>query len=240
MLGTTQFGQLDILANAKTKRKKAQVVFVKVTTNIAKRKVGNTTNKSGKPEKEMLERYLKQAYIKLELAEEDFDLTLPDPTTNKPQYPNFNKNYTLLDNITDPSNPTKILNKYNNTKGGDSLAVYMEKTYNKAVPKYKDYFKIFFFGERGGRKDGASIKGLAGHAKGFNSLCAIMYAGKRKATVTHELLHAMGLKHSFDDNAKFGYKKKVTQNIMDYSKTRKNTWLWQWKKLWTNKDLKNE
>ncbi|MCD8411113.1 PAAR-like protein [Tenacibaculum finnmarkense] len=257
ILGSTQFGQLNILPNAKVKRKKAQVVFVKVTTELTKGKpkTGNTTNKTGKPEKEMLERYLKQAYIKLDLAEEDFDLTLPDPTTKKLKYLDFNKNYTLVDKTTDPANPENILNKNNNTLGSDSLAEYMENIYNIEMPKYKDYYKIFFFGDRGGRKiytitknsagkrvrkDTGEIKGLAGHARDFNSLSAIMYKGKRKATVTHELLHAMGLKHSFDDSADYGYKLKKTENIMDYSKTRKNTWLWQWKKLWTNKDLKSE
>jgi hypothetical protein len=241
MLGSTQFVQLNILPNAKTKRKKAQVVFVKVTTELTKGKpkTGNTTNKTGKPEKEMLERYLKQAYIKLDLAEEVFDITLPDPTTKKLKYPDFNKDYHLID-TRDPKKP-KILNKNNNTLGSDSLAEHMENIYNIEMPKYKDYYKIFFFGDRGGRmKRDKNIIGLAGHAKDFNSLCAIMYSGKRKATVTHELLHAMGLKHSFSDSADYGYKKKATQNIMDYSKTRKNTWLWQWKKLWTNKDLKNE
>jgi hypothetical protein len=243
MLGSTQFGQLNILPNAKVKRKKAQVVFVKVETELTKGTLekGNTINKTGKPEKEMLERYLKQAYIKLDLAEEEFKLTQLDLSTKKLKYPDFNKDYTLLDNVTHPTKPVKILNKNSNTISADSLAEHMEKIYNAEMPKYKDYFKIFFFGETGGRmKKNKSIVRLAGLAKDFNSLCAIMSAGKRKATVTHELLHAMGLKHSFSDSADYGYKKKATQNIMDYSKTRKNTWLWQWKKLWTNKELKNE
>ncbi|CAZ98057.1 type VI secretion system tube protein TssD [Zobellia galactanivorans] len=232
-----QLGQLNILKNDKANRKKAQVVFVKVETelNSGKPKFGNTTNKTGKPEKEMLARYLKQAYTKLELDEIDFKLTELDSTTKKPKYPDFNKNYTLLD-----LNGKKILNKYHN-KGGNSLAEYMEKTLNKELPKYKDYFKVFFFGDTGGRTDKVvKIVKLAGYANGFNSQSAIMFVGKRKATVTHELLHCMGLRHSFDNSATFSYKKKATQNIMDYSATRTNTWLWQWKKLWKNKDLRKE
>ncbi|WP_222931250.1 hypothetical protein, partial [Xanthovirga aplysinae] len=72
---------------------------------------------------------------------------------------------------------------------------------------------------------------LAGYAKAINSKAVVLFDGKRKATVTHEILHAMGLRHSFDNNASFGYQKKITQNIMDYSRTRKSTWLWQWKQL---------
>ncbi|SIS48025.1 hypothetical protein SAMN05421766_102204 [Zobellia uliginosa] len=232
-----QLGQLNIIKNDKANRKKVQVVFVKIETELYSgiKLKGNTTNKTGKPEKEMLARYLKQAYTKLELDEIDFKLTELDPTTKKPKYPDFNKSYTLLD-----LNGKKILNKYHN-KGGNSLAEYMEMTLNKELPKYKDYFKVFFFGDTGGRTDKVvKIVKLAGYANGFNSQSAIMFAGKRKATVTHELLHCMGLRHSFDNSATYGYKKKATQNIMDYSATRKHIWLWQWKKLWSNKDLKKE
>jgi hypothetical protein len=237
MYGNQQLGQLNILANAKSKRKKAQVVFIKVKTELynGTKLDGNTVNKTGKTEKEMLTRYLKQAYTKLELDEITFNLTVNDPLTKKPKYPDFNKNYTLLD-----LKGKKILNKYHNT-GGDSLAKYMEKTLNKELPQYKDHFKVFFFGDSGGRKDKkVKIKGLAGYAKDLNSKSAIMFAGKRKVTLTHELLHCMGLRHSFDPRAKFTYVLKKTHNIMDYSSVRKHTWFWQWKQLWTNKDLKNE
>ena len=83
------------------------------------------------------------------------------------------------------------------------------------------------------------IKKLGGHAI-IDSLCTVVYLGRRNTTATHELLHGMSLRHTFDDSATFGYKKKVTQNIMDYSATRKSTWLWQWKQLWKSKNLKNE
>ncbi|MFC5045093.1 type VI secretion system tube protein TssD [Aquimarina hainanensis] len=255
--GNRQLGQLNILANAKAKRKKAQVVFVKVTTEIVAGNdlTGNTTNKTGKSEKEMLERFLKQAYTKLELKEVEFDMTILDSNTKKPKYSNFNKDYTLLDTVTNPISPPKILNKYHNTQGGDNLAAYMEDIFNREKPEYKDYFKVFFFGDRGGRKiykitkdtrgrrivtDTGKIKELAGYAKDFNTQSAIMFTRKRKATVTHELLHCMGLHHSFDNSATYEYEMKATQNIMDYATTRKHIWLWQWKKLWTNNDLKNE
>lgn len=220
-------------------------MFVKVITNIKGAGTditGKTINIQGKPESEMLKRCLKQAYIRLDLTEIDFDLTQMDTKTNKPKYPNFNKDYTLIDRVSNKGQkPIKILNKYNNTAGKNNLAEYMEAIFNTEMPKYKDYYKVFFFGDAGGRIDKITkIKKLAGHAKDFNSLCAVMYVDKRKATVTHELLHAMGLLHSFDDSADYGYKKETTQNIMDYSITRKNTWLWQWKQLWKNKDLKKE
>ncbi|MTI29608.1 hypothetical protein, partial [Xanthovirga aplysinae] len=84
-----QVGQLNVLKNDKNNRYKAKVVFVRVKTELLQRTklTGNTINSSGAPEKEMLERYLKQSLIKLELVEKGFNLTLKDPITKKPLYP---------------------------------------------------------------------------------------------------------------------------------------------------------
>ena len=232
-----QLGQLKVVKNDKTERKKAEVVFIKVKSEIVSgvKNTGNTNNKSGGTEEDMLKRYLKQAYVKLELDEVTFDLTAVDATTKKAVYPNFNKNYTLLDKT-----GNKILNKYHNTAGSDNLVEYMEKTLNKTMPKYKDHFKVFFFDDTGGRKDKTKgIVKLAGYAKAINSQSAIIFKGKRKATMTHELLHCIGLKHSFS-NGTYDFEKKVTENIMDYSSKRTHIWMWQWKTLWNNANIKSE
>ena len=79
---------------------------------------------------------------------------------------------------------------------------------------------------------------MGGYAKGFKKQSVVAFAGKSDATVTHELLHAIGLKHTFDDKAAYGYEKGKTYNIMDYShlskygkKKRNHIWLWQMKIL---------
>lgn len=237
-----QLGQLDILKNDKANRKKAQVVFVKVKTELYEgtKLNGNTTSKSGKPEKDLLEKYLKQALIKLDLKEIEFDLTANNAKTKKPKYPNFNKDFTLLDVVSNPTSPPKILNKYHNTTK-TKLVAFMETEFNAQFPSYKDYYKVFFFADRGGRTDKVKkIVGLGGYAKQIKSKSVAVFWGRGKTDATHELLHAMSLYHSFSNSASFGYKKKATKNIMDYSSKKNNTWLWQWKKLWKNKDIKNE
>lgn len=239
LYGKRQLGQLNVLKNDKTNRKKAQVVFVKVTTELVTGTdlTGKTTT-SGKSDKDLLEKYLKQALIKLEHKEVIFDLTIPDPTTKKLKYPNFNKDFILSDITKTP--PEKILNKYHNTTKA-KLVAFMETEFDAQFPTYKNYYKVFFFADRGGRTDKVKkIQGLGGYAKQIKSKSVAVFSGRGKTYVTHELLHAMSLYHSFSNTALFGYEKKTTKNIMDYSTKKNNTWLWQWKQLWKQADLKKE
>jgi len=132
------------------------------------------------------------------------------------------------------------------------LVTYLEKIYDARCSEFKDDYKIFFFGDRGGRKiyekvrvngrttmrDTGKVKGLGGYAKAIDSKAVAVFSSRTKTTVTHETLHAMSLYHSFKskDTDDFTYKKFATLNSMDYShlkgKKRILTWLWQWKKLW--------
>lgn len=64
-------------------------------------------------------------------------------------------------------------------------------------------------------------------------------------TITHELLHCMGLKHSFDEGNEFIFKPGTTSNIMDYDRGMTNDitydnrlrnislWKWQWDSIRT-------
>lgn len=63
----------------------------------------------------------------------------------------------------------------------------------------------------------------------------ILFEGRTVQTAVHEILHAMGLLHSFSSDQSYTYKHQKTENIMDYSHTatipitRINTWEWQWR-----------
>ncbi|MDM1409105.1 hypothetical protein [Myroides sp. DF42-4-2] len=80
-------------------------------------------------------------------------------------------------------------------------------------------------------------KNLNGIAGGVGNEKAVVVFGNRDntTTVSHELLHAMGLYHSFDNDAGYTFEIYKTDNIMDYShhknKNRFTTTIWQWRKL---------
>ncbi|MCD8411094.1 PAAR-like protein [Tenacibaculum finnmarkense] len=221
MLGSTQFGQLNILPNAKAKRKKVDVLFIKVETKLKKKK--KTASTTG--EDAFLKKYLTQAYIQPNIIEEVLDLTA-DTTFNK-TYDTNNNGY--IDNRT-------------------GIHDYLNK---KVDVKYKDYLKVYFIPDEcpSFNKDGIKVGRVNGQAKDISSDAVVLFDGHNTSTTTHESLHALGLYHTFSSHkdTPYSYKKGETYNIMDYShqskygsKKRIMTWLWQWKKLWDNKLIKSE
>jgi hypothetical protein len=101
---------------------------------------------------------------------------------------------------------------------------------NDKADIYKDYHKVYFISE--------DAQGLYGLALDIPSKSAVIFeVGFGDSTVAHELLHAMGLYHSFDDDGDFSMEYHLTDNIMDYSDMNEpplplinvvSTWHWQW------------
>jgi hypothetical protein len=63
----------------------------------------------------------------------------------------------------------------------------------------------------------------------------IVFQQRAQETVVHELLHSIGLYHTFDNNGLYTYEKFQTDNIMDYThhinKKRISLNRWQWKQM---------
>ncbi len=55
--------------------------------------------------------------------------------------------------------------------------------------------------------------------------------------IMHEVMHALGLPHTFGANALHTFEDKKTKNYMDYNETKKYTWKWQWTRLHTYQHL---
>ncbi|MDQ8144232.1 hypothetical protein [Chryseobacterium sp. CFS15] len=78
---------------------------------------------------------------------------------------------------------------------------------------------------------------LASH---YYTKLTIVFTPRNPATTVHELLHAVGLPHSWEKGNKnsdingFIFEKFKTDNVMDYYKNRYSLWKWQWKKLQSN------
>lgn len=96
--------------------------------------------------------------------------------------------------------------------------------------------KVYVFGSASGGLNG--IAEDVGHVKS-----AIVFPGRfasdpSMGSSVHEILHAIGLYHTFDNSSAFTFEKAVLDNIMDYSHwnhiNRISTTHWQWKLLQSN------
>jgi hypothetical protein len=230
-------GKLVILKNDKANRYKANVVFVPVISNI-NGLVNNITDNKSKEEKEFLEKYLFQSLSSLDYKNIKIDLTVDQSFWGKivtavksifglPE--EFNSRWVIKDD----EGQNAIANRL---PDGSKIHDFLEEKFNNQYPELSGRHKVFFFNEPGGYYNNKNIYvGLNGGAKGIPSTCVVLYDTHNNSTTTHELLHAMGLYHTFSNDGDFTFKKGETENIMDYShldeygnKNRISTWKWQW------------
>lgn len=233
-----EVGRLILLKNAKANRKTLKVAFVSVVTNI------NGTVKSFSAaqtttEKTFLSKYLQQALVSLETKRVQLDVTQPPSLWTKildffglATAIDFNKDWVISDNA-----GNKVVANY---KGNKQIHGFLEDAFDEQNPDMKDWFKVFFFDERGGYHSGGSYRGLNGGARDIGSKSVALYSTHNTSTTTHELLHAIGLYHTFSNSGTYTYTKWKTDNIMDYSHQatpaidRTTTWKWQWDILQAN------
>ncbi|PZF72734.1 phage baseplate assembly protein V [Taibaiella soli] len=198
--GSTRLaGKLTILANDKPHRYKANIVFVQVKTQLGNiMRIGQPSGRETE-----LEKYLNQAYVTPNIVTLSLDIS-NDAT--------FKQQYTALGVMrplgTKQISPTISIHNY-------LLNAFIKKYPVNSHTNYEDYYKVFFINEQSG--------GLYGHSRDIGSLNnkvreVVVYAkGFNDSTTAHELLHAMGLLHTFDNDSRFTFEQNHTNNIMDYS-----------------------
>ncbi|WP_338813238.1 type VI secretion system tube protein TssD [Bernardetia sp. Wsw4-3y2] len=202
-------GQLNILPNDKSHRFRKDVVFVKVKTNLTgtgRFKEGDSTD-----EDILLRRYLRQAFIRLDLA----------PTINL----DLRNDNTFNTSFADTRNG--LINRTN------GIHAYLA---GKISAQYNNYLKVYFIDEECPKiENGVKIGLVVGKAESFSAKDVIIFKGHNKKTTSHETMHAMGLRHPFDNASTYIFEKNHTQNIMDYSHNVGidciYTWQWQWQIL---------
>jgi hypothetical protein len=237
-------GRLILLKNDKANRYQANVIFIPVLTNI-----NGIPNQPSildlEIEKNYLEKYLSQSLTSVAfktIHTIESEIIILQRMEKSPlslnldlqlKYPEKNAHLVI-------KNPLgkNVISYYIPGLGGSKIHTYLETTFNSEYPEYSDWYKVFFFEEEGGYYEGAKYNPLNGAARDIPSKSVVVYKGHTKETTTHELLHAMGLFHSFSNRGNFTYEKGETENIMDYShqivygsKTRLSTWKWQWEEL---------
>ena len=102
-----------------------------------------------------------------------------------------------------------IVIKDDNITAGKMKKEMLEVLKKENGNQFDGYYTVFFFGDKSESTNGYAYP---------NSTYGVFFDGYNSATVPHEMLHAMGLPHSFDYNGvPFAYKYHTTDNIMDYS-----------------------
>ncbi len=208
-------GRISVWANNKAKHKEKKVVFVQVQTPEIN---GKSRKPNVKDEKDRINQYLAQAYIKLADTSDIVDLDL----SSEKDFNDF-----ITTNQIDS----------NKKNGGKSLNDYLKNKLEKAYPKkYDKHFKAFYFEENGYHPSGGFISGYSAHGADY----VVLFKSKDNQTAAHEFLHSMNLPHTFTNkdsstNALFTYEYRKTDNLLDYShhggnnNKRCSLFYWQWK-----------
>ncbi|TWP24864.1 hypothetical protein ETU10_02570 [Apibacter muscae] len=203
-------GRLKIHKNGKLDRRKIDIVLAPVKTKITPQ--GETGKIIGEEAK--LKKYLGQALIT----------------------PNI-----IIDNSINLSNDHIFERAYirggqlvygHDSSGRGKLHTYMISNYNLAG-KYPGAFIIYIFD--------LPCPGTGGEVFEIPSYFALVYeyASRKPTCLVHELLHGLGLYHTFDNDSTFTFPKN-TENIMDYTNTRYATWKWQWDLIRKHSQVKPE
>jgi len=206
-------GTLFILPNSKKHQRDIKVVFVKVKTNLDEKEGEFKTGIVNPSAKTLFLNVLHQALVNVDEGVKEVEINCTEKE--------FAENFRYLKGI-----------EYGIDESKDQLLqeYVMKKMVATFKTTYKGYYTVFFFGDKcftdGGRLNGYAYP---------NSTYGVFFDGYNSATVPHEMLHAMGLPHSFDyQGVPFAYKYHTTDNIMDYSHhlpnpiERMSLFYWQW------------
>lgn len=121
----------------------------------------------------------------------------------------------------------------------DTLFSFLNVEFSKKYPNLGSFFKLYYINRPCSNKN-ALLYGQARKIKSHEVI--ILFKGLKDNTAAHELLHCVGLPHSFSYlNAEYShvaFKECSTDNIMDYSDFKGipviATWEFQWKAIQKN------
>ncbi|WP_304061459.1 hypothetical protein [Hoylesella loescheii] len=121
------------------------------------------------------------------------------------------------------------------------LYSFLNAELSKKFPQYSNYFKLYYINRKCVDDTSGKEMPLYGKARNLFSLEVIIsFNGLNDNTAVHELLHCIGLPHSFSKISvsyfDVAFKKDLTDNIMDYSDMHSGiptiaTWEYQWRAI---------
>lgn len=230
-------GKLLIKPNNKANRKTKKIALVNVQTSLDGTSP-NTTASNGQDE--VLKHALRQALIDPIIKKVDLDLY---------RFTDFNiyKNGSNIKGYYDYDYANRRENTHKPRVWKDLWKYLNEKLTAQEGNKYNNYIKVYYFGSEGGNiNTNGNFEGLAGYSQPGENTTILFRRYDVIATTAHEVLHSMGLDHTFESkniiptgmtktnapNGKYTFKFAITDNILDYSHRnwidRKSLMEWQW------------
>jgi hypothetical protein len=220
-------GQMKVCKNNKTNRHKINIVIIQVKTNI-----NGGTHNIGKPSPDILDKTERHFYQSLTSINKDWKFNQETLDLRNNNY--FKATYTILD-----LGITKVIS---NPNSKPSLHEYLNSSFessfknNKIIYPFKDFYKVFVFNEEGGYLTNHIFKKAGGQSSGIpsNNKCVTIFKDHLMDVIPHELYHAIGLYHTFDNNAPFVAEIYHTNNVMDYNQSGPVSWKYQWDLIHSN------
>ncbi|WP_172918454.1 hypothetical protein [Capnocytophaga canis] len=232
-------GQIMVLANHIRKKIKVNCYYVSwgrfQTTRISENEFKSNLNK-----------YLSQFY-----TEADIDFKEYNDFKNKDSLSAFFSEIDLKAKTDEDGEKDTLIKIDRETK--ENYIDSNHKKYDvlfKNLDKYtlekEKCYKMFLLPLKGGNKekkekvhDQKIIKYIDGKVDKIGGKNLFLFKDfGLDTTPVHELLHCLGLLHTFDPNAKYVFERGKTDNLMDYSVITNTSSFWQWKKV--NKEINNK
>ena len=210
-------GKLIVKANDKKHQKTINVVMVRVLFKETEDEFYISGSKA------KLQKIFGQAYVNLNIR--IVNLNIEQALRNK----ETSKYFT----------PTRLIHSSSLSSG--DLYSFLNAELSKKFPKFNNYFKLYYINRKCVDDTSGKEKQLYGMARDLFSLEVIIpFRGLNDNTAVHELLHCIGLPHSFSNVSvsyfDVAFKKDFTDNIMDYSDMHSGiptiaTWEYQWRAI---------
>lgn len=208
-------GKLNVWRNSKVITKK----IVLIRTKLYEEEV----YKPIRGEEDAIKYILKQAMVSADIKYQDLDLTTGWKNRNALVVGNTPGNTKMKASSKSGGNPELALNRE------------MQIEMNRRYPGFEQFLQVFLFNYSVQTADSSNSKLKAGvYHHSTNNIVA--YKDRNATTLAHEVLHGMGLSHTFENieysqTALFTYDRETTDNIMDYSASTYTTYHWQWQLL---------
>jgi len=254
-------GNLKVSPNIPKLRKKHKVLIVPVATDINNSNTTPNIGRSNLLELNNIYKYLYQSFIEVDIELFEGYLDLTDDQNFQKRRSQENPNRFIYGKFIyhrgiDPLNTTEVTvdkttdgNIYTGRREGNIYTIYpyLRKRFlrtKELQDRYNDHTIVYIFNERSYLYSYSEFQGADGYMYSKESFSEgdtefygakniIMYIRKNMGSMGHEVLHGLGLYHTFDLKPAwqnmYVFLESKTDNVMDYYNDRKHTYRWQWK-----------